>query len=273
MYLIFNTLSLTPLYYNTTALQNRYITLYYFTKLQEIFLYLRCIIYQRMGKNITVGEGHTERVKTDHRNGKQTIVQDNVEVRPVMEGFHNETVRDKYYFGREFVTLFSEDLNDLLQSGDLKFDDWKVLLYLIANLQKNNIAITNLDRIANSVKIDRTRVSRSLTRLKTRNIVVEMKMSHSRGSGPVTSVFQISMVNPNLCFNGQTKNYKKEIIHYPKLTQQDGKTLLNAHAESQRQKLLREQQERESLFPEYFQDAVSPDPESFDPETGEVLSD
>lgn len=189
-----------------------------------------------------------------------------------MEGFHNETVRDKYYFGREFVTLFSEDLNDLLQSGDLKFDDWKVLLYLIANLQKNNIAITNLDIIANNIRIDRTRVSRSLTRLKIRNIVVEMKMSHSRGSGPVTSIFQISMVNPNLCFNGQTKNYKKEIVHYPKLTQQDGKTLLNAHAENERQKKLREQRERESLFPEFFAEVeeVSPDPVSYDPETGEV---
>lgn len=48
-----------------------------------------------MGKNITVGEGHTERVKTDHRNGKQTVVQDNVEVRPVMEGYHNEYDKEK----------------------------------------------------------------------------------------------------------------------------------------------------------------------------------
>jgi len=205
-----------------------------------------------MGKNIIVGEGHTTSQKTDHRNGNQSEVENKVEVRPVMDGFHNETVRDKYYFGREFVTIFTDDLNDLLSNGDLKFDEWKVLLYLIANLQKNNMAITNLDIISQNVGIDRTRVSRSLTGLKRRNVIVEMKMTHSKGSGPVTSIFQISLVNPNLCFNGQTKNYKREIVAYPKLTKIDKETLLNPHAEAKRQQLIREQQQRESLFPEFY---------------------
>lgn len=226
-----------------------------------------------MGKQISVGEGYTTSIKTDHRNGKQTQVENKVEVRPVMEGYHNETVRDRYNFGRDFVTLFCDDLNNLLLNGELKFDEWKVLLYLIANLQKNNLAITNLDIISENIGIDRTRVSRSLTGLKRRHIIVEMKMSHTKGSGPVTSVFQITLVNPNLCFNGQTKNYKAEIVRYPKLTKKDGDTLLNNHAEAERQKLLREQRERESLFPNYDQEegAFSPDPESFDPETGEII--
>ena len=181
-----------------------------------------------------------------------------------MEGYHNETVRDKYYFGRDFVTIFTDDLNNLLSNGELKFDEWKVLLYLIANLQKNNMAITNLDIISQNVGIDRTRVSRSLTGLKRRNIIVEMKMTHSKGSGPVTSIFQISLVNPNLCFNGQTKNYKKEVVTYPKLTKQDGQTLLNSHAEAERQKLIRQRQAQESLFPEAYEEEEELSPEEIE---------
>ena len=33
-----------------------------------------------MGKNITVGEGHTTNIKIDHRNGKQTEVENKVEI-------------------------------------------------------------------------------------------------------------------------------------------------------------------------------------------------
>lgn len=226
-----------------------------------------------MGKQITVGEGHFNGVKIDHRNGKKTDIESKVEIRPVMEGYHNETVRDRHKFKRDFVTIFTDDLNDLLYNGDLKLDEWRVLLYLIANLQKNNIAVTNLDIISQGIQIDRTRVSRSLTGLKKRNIIVEMKMSHSRGSGPVTSVFQISLVNPNLCFNGQIKDYQVQFISYPKLTKKDGVTLLNPKAESERQKLLQEKLARESLFPEFYATTeVSPVSESIDPETGEISS-
>lgn len=268
MLLTMNILTLSSLYYFATPLQNRYISLYYFAKFAGIFSTFGCIILQSMGKKIIVGDGHNDTIKTDHRNGKKSIAQEHVEMRPVIDGYHNETIRDRYKFGRDFVTLFSDDLNDLLTSGDLKFDDWRVLLYLIANLQKNNIAITNLDIISDNIGIDRTRVSRSLTRLKKRQIVVEMKLSHTRGSGPVTSVLQITLVNPNLCFNGTTKKYKEEILKYPKLTHEDGKTLLNQHAENQRQKLLREQARNESLFPELYDDN-----EDVDRATGEILTD
>ena len=39
-----------------------------------------------MGKQITVGEGHFNGVKIDHRNGKKTDIESKVEIRPVMEG-------------------------------------------------------------------------------------------------------------------------------------------------------------------------------------------
>ena len=228
-----------------------------------------------MGRKITVGEGHTESIKTDHRNGKQNTVQENVEVRPVMDGYHNETVRDKHYFGRPFVTLFPDDINDLLLNGSLTFKEWKILLFLIANLQKDNIVMTNLDIIAEALSIHRTDVSRALCTLKKMNVLIEMKMSHSRGSGPVTSIFQVKVVNPNIAYNSQTKDYKTSRATAPKVTSKDGQTLLNPHAEAERQKLLREQRERECLFPDFYADAeeaVSPDPESIDPETGEVIS-
>ena len=106
-----------------------------------------------MGKHITVGEGYTEKVKTDHRNGKQTVVQDNVEVRPVMEGYHNETVRDRYNFGRDFITMFTEDLFDLVVDGKMSLREWRVFLLLCATMNTKNITITNLDVIAETLKL------------------------------------------------------------------------------------------------------------------------
>lgn len=226
-----------------------------------------------MEKKITIAEGHTTGIKTDHRNGKITEVENKIEVMPVIDGYHNIVVKDRSHFGRPFVTLFPEDINDLLVYGDLTFKEWKVLLFLIANLQKDNLVMTNLDIIAENLNIHRTDVSRALTSLKKMNVLIEMKMSHTRGSGPVTSIFKVQVVNPNIAYNSQTKDYKTSRSTAPHVTSRDGKKILNPHGEAQRQKLLREKEQRESLFPEYFeeQEAVSPDPESIDPETGEVL--
>lgn len=235
-----------------------------------------------MGKNITVGEGHTERVKTDHRNGKQTIVQDNVEVRPVMEGFHNETVRDKYYFKRDFITMFVDDLFDLVVDGNMSLREWRVFLFLCATLNTKNIAVTKLDAIAKELKMDITAVSATISKLKKRHLVVEAKwVCPESGPGSRTKVYKLAIgqmfdyVNPNIAYNGQTKDYSGVRNKFPQITLTDGKTLLNPHAEAERQKLLREQQERESLFPEFFQEQeeVSPDPESYDPETGELFNE
>lgn len=235
-----------------------------------------------MGKNITVGEGHTERVKTDHRNGKQTVVQDDVEVRPVMDGFHNETVRDKYYFGRDYITMFTEDLFDLVVDGNMSLREWKVFLLLCATMNTKNITVTNLEAIADTLKMDKPAVSTTITKLKKRKLIVESRWIHSEsGPGSRTRVFQLRIgekleqMNYNITYNGQIKDYKKVRADHPQITGVDGEKLLNPHAEAQRQQLLREQRQRESLFPEFFQEeeAVSPDVQDpqADPDTGEVL--
>lgn len=233
-----------------------------------------------MGKNITVGEGHTTSVKTDHRNGKQTEVENKVEVRPVMEGFHNETVRDKYYFGRDFITIFTEDLFDLVVDGNMSLREWKVFLLLCATMNTKNITVTNLEVLAETLKMAREDVSRTISKLKKRKLIVENRwIRPESGPGSRTRVFQLAIgekfdqLNYNVVWNGQTKDYKKVRSNHPQITAANGETLLNPHAEAQRQQLLREQRERECLFPEFFEEEVSPDPESYDPETGEVLSD
>ena len=235
-----------------------------------------------MEKNITVGEDHTERVKTDHRNGKQTVVQDDVEVRPVMDGFHNETVRDKYYFGRDYITMFTEDLFDLVVDGNMSLREWKVFLLLCATMNTKNITVTNLEAIADTLKMDKPAVSTTITKLKKRKLIVESRWIHSEsGPGSRTRVFQLRIgekleqMNYNITYNGQIKDYKKVRADHPQITGVDGEKLLNPHAEAQRKKILREQQERESLFPEFFheEEAVSPDVQDpqVDPDTGEVL--
>ena len=230
-----------------------------------------------MGKNITVGEGHTDMVKTDHRNGKQSVVQNNVEIRPVMDGFHNETVRDKYYFGRDFITIFTEDLFDLVVDGNMSLREWKVFLLLCATMNTKNITVTNLEAISEALKMEKADVSRTITKLKKRKLIVENRWIRSEsGRGSRTRVFQLAIgekleqMNYNIAYNGQTKDYKKVREDHPQITTSDGHTLLNPHAEAQRQKLIREQQEKESLFPEFFQDSETQE-ELYDPETGEVL--
>lgn len=227
-----------------------------------------------MGKNITVGEGHFNSIKTDHRNGKTTEIENKVEIRPVMEGYHNETLRDRYQFGRDHVVMFSEDLLNLVTRGDLKLNEWKVLVYLIATLDRGNVTFTNLDEIAVNLGMHRNNVSKYLNSLIRRHLIIETKIQRRSRTGAQTLLFQVplAMLNYNLCFNGQVKDYKKIRYDHPQITMSDGNTLINPHAEAQRQKQLREQAERETLFPEFYaQKEDSPAPGSFDPETGEVF--
>lgn len=228
-----------------------------------------------MGKSITVGEGHTTSVKTDHRNGKQKEVVDKVELRPVMDGFHNETIRDKYYFGRDFITIFTEDLFDLVVDGKMSLLEWRVFLLLCATMNTKNITVTNLEIMASTLKMEKSHVSRTITKLKKRKLIVEGRWINSEsGPGSRTRVFQLAIgevnnqLNYNIVWNGQTKNYQRVRAEHPKITTLDGTTLLNPHAEAQRQQQLREQRERESLFPEFYQVTEE---EVIDPETGEVL--
>lgn len=233
-----------------------------------------------MGKNITVGEGYTERVKTDHRNGTQTVVQENVEVRPVMDGFHNETVRDRYRFGRDFITMFTEDLFDLVVDGKMSLREWKVFLLLCATMNTKNITVTNLEAISETLKMEKADVSRTITKLKKRKLIVENRWIRSEsGRGSRTRVFQLAIgekleqMNYNIAYNGEIKHYRKIRSDHPQITSIDGESLLNPNAEAQRQKLLREQRQKESLFPEFFQEEVSPDVQDpqVDTDTGELF--
>lgn len=226
-----------------------------------------------MGKNITVGEGHTRRVKTDHRNGNQRVIIEDVEVRPVMEGFHNETVRDKYYFGREFITMFTDDLFDLVVDGNMSLREWKVFLLLCSTMNTKNITVTNLEIIAQTLKLDKPAVSTTINKLKKRKLIVENKWVRSEsGPGSRTRVFQLAIgekleqLNYNITWNGRTKDYKRVRSSHPQITSLDGEKLLNPHAEAQRQKLLREQRQKECLFPEFFENV------DVDYETGEIRS-
>lgn len=230
-----------------------------------------------MGKNITVGEGHTTSIKIDHRNGKQTEVENKVEIRPVMEGYHNETIRDKYYFGRDFLTIFPEDLYNLIVHGKMSGAELRVLFYLVSRIDKENVTFTNLDIIAADLGMHRNNVSTYINKLIKRHLIIETKVQRRTRTGAQTLLLQIPLaqLNYNLCFNSQTKEYKKVRNDHPQITLTDGQTLISPHAEAQRQKLIRERLQKESLFPEFYaeQEEVSPALESFDSETGEVFSD
>lgn len=251
---------------------------------QKSCYFLTIVLFKihNMGKNITVGEGYTERVKTDHRNGTQTVVQENVEVRPVMDGFHNETVRDRYRFGRDFITMFTEDLFDLVVDGKMSLREWKVFLLLCATMNTKNITVTNLEAISETLKMEKADVSRTITKLKKRKLIVENRWIRSEsGRGSRTRVFQLAIgekleqMNYNIAYNGEIKHYRKIRSDHPQITSIDGESLLNPNAEAQRQKLLREQRQKESLFPEFFQEEeeVSPDVQDpqVDPDTGELF--
>jgi len=229
-----------------------------------------------MGKSITVGEGHTTSIKTDHRNGNQSEIENKVEVRPVIDGFHNETVKDRYRFKREFISMFVEDLFDLVVDGNMSLREWRVFLFLCATLNTKNIAVTKLDAIAKELKMDIPAVSTTISKLKKRKLVVEQKWICSEsGHGSRTKVFRLSIgqvfeyLNPNIVYNGQIKDYCKIRGQFPTITLPDGTTLLNRHAEARRKQLIREQQQRESLFPDFYNEAPDYPDADFDADADE----
>ena len=92
-----------------------------------------------------------------------------------------------------------------------------------------------------------------------------MKLNHAKGSGPRASVWQVQIVNPYICYNGQTMKYTAEIVKYTRPTKADGETLLNAKAEKQRKEQKLKELAKDDLFPETFigssdVDELPPDP-------------
>lgn len=212
-----------------------------------------------MAKKITVRDGHYEGEKIDHRSGKTSSVEHKVEERPVIDGYHNETVRDRYRFDRDFITMFTDDLYYLVKDGNMSLREWELFLYLCSTLNRGNATITNREVLAQELGWTVNQVSSNITKLKKRNLVIEHRCNafvrDKKGPRAVIYEVAIAQLNYNIVFNGQTKDYKKNRYEHPGITMPDGQTLLIPQKEEERKKAIADKERLESLF---------------DPETGEV---
>ena len=137
-------------------------------------------------------------------------------------------------------------------------------MYLCSTLDKNNITFTNLDVLAKELSMDRAAISRTLTKLKKRKLIIEHKLSHRRGDGPVPVLYclPIAQLNYNIVYNGQTKKYKQERRDHPQITKEDGTTLLDERAEHKRKIAELKARAASDLFPGTYQippDVITPE--------------
>jgi len=207
-----------------------------------------------MGKKITIVEGHYKNSKVDHRSGEITEVIEEVEVRPVIDGYHNVTVRDKYTFGRDFASIFCVDIINLSKippvKGGLSLNEWRILMYLIGTLDKNNATFTNLEEISINLEIHKVNVCKVLKSLVKRHLIIENKIQRKgRGSQTLLLQIPIAQLNYNLVYNGQIKDYKRVKDDHQPITLTDGVTLIDPEKE---QKRIEEKNKREPMLPGLF---------------------
>ena len=206
---------------------------------------------------------HKVEAKVDRRNGfvKEVVIQE--ETSPIMENYVDVKLPVKHYFNVDggFISVFKEAFFHLVAEGDLKPSELKLLCLLMSSCGKQNAVVTDLDRLAEVMKMDKTNVSRYLGKLKQRGLIVCTKGQKRWKEGQIMLLeVNFDQLNYHLAYNGRIQDYKKFVNDHPLLAKADGTPLLP-------------QKKEPTLFPEFEGDTnnVQTEIEVVNAETGEII--
>ncbi|WP_456325955.1 helix-turn-helix transcriptional regulator [Desulfonauticus submarinus] len=103
--------------------------------------------------------------------------------------------------------MFQDFIIELSKDKDIKGEDFRVLLYLLANMDFENWIQVTQETISKELQMKKTNISRALKKLKDKNIIEVAK----RGR------INIYRLNPDIVWKGSYKelqNYYKKVLDF-----------------------------------------------------------
>lgn len=125
------------------------------------------------------------------------------------------------YNNGPFVAVFQLELGAVAESKELKLNDLRVLLYMMACVDSTNCIITSVDIMSQRLDCARQSVYRALRKLEKMHLLCHHQ-TIDRGLHKYE--LSLSMINPRLAYHGNTRKLVKEVL--PLITKEDGKTSL-----------------------------------------------
>ena len=125
------------------------------------------------------------------------------------------------YNNGPFVAVFQVELGAVAESKELKLNDLRVLLFMMASVDSSNCIITSVEMISRRLDCATQSVYRALRKLEKMHILCHQK-TIDRGINKYE--LTLNMINPRLAYHGNTRKLMKQCL--PLITKEDGKTPL-----------------------------------------------
>lgn len=124
------------------------------------------------------------------------------------------------YNNGPFVAVFQVELGAVAESKELKLNDFRVLLFMMASVDSSNCIITSVEMISRRLDCAPQSVYRALRKLEKMHILCHHR-TIDRG---INKYELLNMINPRLAYHGNTRKLMKQCL--PLITKEDGKTPL-----------------------------------------------
>lgn len=165
---------------------------------------------------------------------KETSIERSIEV-PILEGYVDMKVPEKSrYNNGDFITVFQKVLKNIVMFGNLTKNEALLLLYLIGSAEQDNSVNIDLNVLSEDLQMKKSNVSTALKGLVCRNIILR-RDGYRYGNQPLPMELTLNydQINYNVAYNGKIKNFQSNRREHPKVTEPDGRTLLEDHRNGQ----------------------------------------
>lgn len=164
----------------------------------------------------------------------ETRIERSIEL-PIYEGYVDMKLPERFrYNNGDFITVFQKALKNIVMFGNLTKNEAMLLLYLIGSASQDNSVNIDLKVLSEDLQMKKSNVSTALKGLVCRNIILR-KDGYRYGNQPLPMELTLNydQINYNVAYNGKIKNFQSNRREHPRITETDGKTLLEDHRDGQ----------------------------------------
>ena len=139
-----------------------------------------------------------------------------------VEGYVNTKMPLKYYFGRDFVTLFQECILEIIKEANLTKNELTLLLYFFGSVEIGGHVTLNLEKIAKDTNLYKSNISLAIKGLVNRKIILKKCVENGGGKKGSSSFYEMSLLydrlNYNLAWRGKIYLFHEVKNEEPKVT-------------------------------------------------------
>ena len=132
-------------------------------------------------------------------------------------------IKPKFNNGN-FITVFQESLNDIVENGNLTKNELMILISLMGRAEMNGKVVLTHKTICERLKLRKQNVSTAINGLIKRNIILRKCIEQGIKTNGQSNLYEIQIntesdrLNYNLAYKGKIKTFNKVILGEQKIT-------------------------------------------------------